>query len=47
MGVYQPEGSMMIQQAASSGINVQFYQEDAVFHPKFLEVGGKAAEGIF
>jgi len=47
MGVYQPEGSKMIQQARKLGMNNYFITEDAVYHPKFLEVGGPAAEGVF
>ena len=47
MGVYQPEGSLMVRQAKSLGIKAKMLSEDAVFHPKFIEVGGKAAEGTF
>jgi len=47
MGVYQPEGSKMIQQARKLGMNCAFITEDAVYHPKFLEVGGPAAEGVY
>jgi branched-chain amino acid transport system substrate-binding protein len=47
MGVYQPEGSKMIQQARKLGMNNIFITEDAVYHPKFLEVGGPAAEGVY
>lgn len=47
MGVYQPEGSLMVRQAQALGIKSKLLSEDAVFHPKFLEVGGKAAEGTF
>jgi branched-chain amino acid transport system substrate-binding protein len=47
MGVYQPEGSLMVRQAKALGIKAKLLSEDAVFHPKFLEVGGKAAEGTF
>jgi branched-chain amino acid transport system substrate-binding protein len=47
MGVYQPEGSLMVRQAKALGIKAKFLSEDAVFHPKFIEVGGKAAEGTF
>jgi len=47
MGVYQPEGSLMVRQAKALGIRAKLLSEDAVFHPKFLEVGGKAAEGTF
>lgn len=47
MGTYQPEGSLMVRQIKALGIKSQVLSEDAVYHPKFLEVGGKAAEGIF
>ncbi len=47
MSVYQPEGSKMIQQARKLGMSSIFLSEDAVFHPKFLEVGGPSAEGVY
>jgi len=47
MGVYQPEGSKMIQQARKLGLTSTFISEDAVYHPKFLEVAGPAAEGVY
>jgi len=47
MSVYQPEGSKMIQQARKLGMQSAFVSEDAVFHPKFLEVAGPAAEGVY
>jgi branched-chain amino acid transport system substrate-binding protein len=47
MGVYQPEGSKMIQQVRKLGLTSVFISEDAVYHPKFLEVGGPAAEGVY
>ena len=47
MGVYQPEGSKMIQQARKLDLKCDFQSEDAVYHPKFLEVGGKSAEGVY
>lgn len=47
MGVYQPEGSKMIQQVRKLGLEAAFMSEDAVYHPKFLEVGGPAAEGVY
>jgi branched-chain amino acid transport system substrate-binding protein len=47
MGVYQPEGSLMVRQVQSLGITSKLITEDAVYHPKFLEVGGKAAEGVY
>jgi branched-chain amino acid transport system substrate-binding protein len=47
MSVYQPEGSKMIQQARKLGLTSYFQSEDAVYHPKFLEVAGQAAEGVY
>jgi branched-chain amino acid transport system substrate-binding protein len=47
MGVYQPEGSLMVRQAKALGLRSKLLTEDAVYHPKFIEVGGKAAEGTF
>ena len=47
MSVYQPEGSKMIQQARQLDMKADFVSEDAVFHPKFLEVAGPAAEGVY
>jgi len=47
MGVYQPEGSKMIQQARKLGMNNAFITEDAVYQPVFLEVAGPAAEGVY
>jgi len=47
MSVYQPEGSKMIQQARKLGLSSAFVTEDAVYHPKFLEVAGPAAEGVY
>ena len=47
MGVYQPEGSKMIQQVRKLGLESTFMSEDAVYHPKFLEVGGPSAEGVY
>jgi branched-chain amino acid transport system substrate-binding protein len=47
MSVYQPEGSKMIQQVRKLGLTSAFISEDAVYHPKFLEVGGPAAEGVY
>ena len=47
MSVYQPEGSKMIQQVRKLGLESVFVTEDAVYHPKFLEVGGPAAEGVY
>jgi branched-chain amino acid transport system substrate-binding protein len=45
--VYQPEGSKMIQQFRKLGLDADFISEDAVYHPKFLEVGGPATEGAY
>ncbi len=47
MGVYQPEGSLMVRQIQALGLDSKLITEDAVFHPKFLEVGGKATEGVY
>jgi len=47
MGVYQPEGSLMVRQVQMLGIKAKLVTEDAVYHPKFLEVGGKATEGVY
>lgn len=47
MGVYQPEGSLMVRQAKALGITAALISEDAVYHPKFIEVGGDAAEGTY
>jgi branched-chain amino acid transport system substrate-binding protein len=47
MSVYQPEGSKMIQQVRKLGLTSNFISEDAVYHPKFLEVGGPSAEGVY
>lgn len=47
MSVYQPEGSKMIRQVRKLGLTSAFVTEDAVFHPKFLEVGGSATEGVY
>jgi branched-chain amino acid transport system substrate-binding protein len=37
----------MIQQARKLGMTSDFFSEDAVYHPKFLEVAGKNAEGVY
>jgi len=47
MSVYQPEGSLMVRQVKMLGIKSKLVTEDAVYHPKFLEVGGKATEGVY
>jgi len=47
MSVYQPEGSLMVRQAKALGLKSKILTEDAVYHPKFIEVGGEAAEGTF
>jgi len=47
MAVYQPEGSLMVRQVQALGIKSILVTEDAVYHPKFLEVGGKATEGVY
>ncbi|MBF0528904.1 MAG: branched-chain amino acid ABC transporter substrate-binding protein [Deltaproteobacteria bacterium] len=45
MSLYQPEASMMIRQIKSLGITAKVMSEDAVYHPKYIEVGGKDTEG--
>lgn len=47
MATYQPEGSKMIQQVRKLGLTSTVITDDAVYHPKFIEVGGEAAEGTF
>ncbi len=47
LGVYQPEGSKMIVQAKKLGLTSTLISEDAVYHPKTLEVAGDAANGMF
>jgi branched-chain amino acid transport system substrate-binding protein len=47
LSVYQPEGSKMIQQVRKLGLEATFISEDAVYHPKFLEIGGPSAEGVY
>ena len=47
MAVYQPEGSLMVRQVQALDIKSKLVTEDAVYHPKFLEVGGKATEGVY
>ena len=47
MGTYQPEGSLMVRQMKALGLKSKVLSEDAVYHPKFLEVGGTAAEGTY
>ena len=47
MSVYQPEGSKMILQVRKLGLESVFVTEDAVYHPKFLEIGGTSAEGVY
>jgi len=47
LSVYQPEGSKMIRQIRKLGLESDFVTEDAVYHPKFLEIGGPAAEGVY
>jgi branched-chain amino acid transport system substrate-binding protein len=47
MGTYQPEGSLMVRQIKALGVESRVISEDAVYHPKFIEVGGTAAEGTY
>ena len=37
----------MIQQVRKLDLKSTFMSEDAVYHPKFLEVGGPSAEGVY
>jgi len=37
----------MVRQVQMLGIESKLITEDAVYHPKFLEVGGKATEGVY
>jgi len=47
MSVYQPEGSLMARQVKQLEIKSTLVTEDACYQPKFIEVGGKATEGIY
>jgi len=47
MSVYQPEGSLMARQVKQLEITSTLVTEDACFQPKFIEVGGKATEGMY
>jgi len=47
MSVYQPEGSLMARQVKQLEIKSTLVTEDACYQPKFIEVGGKATEGMF
>jgi len=47
MSTYQPEGSKMIRQIRKLGLKSAVITEDAVYHPKFLEVGGEDANGVY
>ncbi len=47
MAIYQPEGSLMSRQVKQLEITATLVTEDACFQPKFIEVGGKATEGIY
>ncbi len=47
MCVYQPEGSLMARQIKQLEITATLISEDACYQPKFIEVGGKATEGIY
>ena len=37
----------MIQQVRKLGLEATFISEDAVYHPKFLEIAGPSAEGVY
>jgi branched-chain amino acid transport system substrate-binding protein len=47
MSVYQPEGSLMARQVKQLEIKSTLVTEDACYQPKFIEVGGKATEGMY
>jgi len=47
MAIYQPEGSLMARQVKQLEIGATLVTEDACYQPKFIEVGGKATEGIY
>ena len=47
MSVYQPEGSLMARQVKQLEIKSTLVTEDARYQPKFIEVGGKATEGMY
>ena len=47
MSTYQPEGSLFTRQAKSLGLRAVILSEDAVYHPKYIEVAGESAEGAF
>ena len=47
MAIYQPEGSLMARQVKQLEITSTLVTEDACYQPKFIEVGGKATEGIY
>jgi branched-chain amino acid transport system substrate-binding protein len=47
MSIYQPEGSLMARQVKQLDIKSILVTEDACFQPKFIEIGGKATEGIY
>ena len=47
LSTYQPEGSLITRQAESLGLKSKLMSEDATYHPKYLEVAGKTAEGVY
>jgi branched-chain amino acid transport system substrate-binding protein len=47
LSTYQPEGSLITRQAESLGLKTKLMSEDATYHPKYLEVAGKSAEGVY
>jgi len=45
-GIY-PEGGLLIKQARELGLNSDFISGDGCIDPKFVEIGGKSAEGAY
>ena len=42
-----PEGGLLVKQAKEVGLNVPMMSGDGVIDPKFIEIGGAAAEGTY
>ncbi len=42
-----PEGGLLVKQAKEVGLNVPMMSGDGVIDPKFIEIGGVAAEGTY
>ncbi|NOY44588.1 MAG: branched-chain amino acid ABC transporter substrate-binding protein [Deltaproteobacteria bacterium] len=47
MSLYNPEGNLMAIQARRLGLKAVLMTEDAVYHPNYLKIAKKAAEGTF